>query len=204
MSTETPLQESYRHWYAAKHRKVIEHIGGSQKTRLRWLVENFAAQANDGSAFGANKTEIIAFLLIQGGSSTRLSAMPEIRRSDLIYLAQTVKRGLDLLIDGQQWTVEISEPVDRIQIKRKGVRGVDHDEPFGIRSTWQPRSRAARLTAFLLTACDLIERQQQWLRRCQREDCGRVFVQADRRQTYCSPKCSQTRRTRRFRRKGQR
>ena len=201
MSRGTPLHTIERNWYAAKHREISQRVGRSQKARLRWLVESFGIHANEGEPYRAHTAEIAAFLVSQGGAGTRLSVMPRIRRSGVIYLARAVKEGVDLVIDGKQWKVEIRESVDRILVQRTGVKGVDHDEPFGSRSTWQPRSKDALLTAFLLTAADLIERQQSWLRRCPREDCGRVFVQEDRRQRYCSPRCSQTRRTRRFRRK---
>jgi hypothetical protein len=202
MSSRTPLHGlPERHWYAAKFRTISDVVGRTQKARLRWLVENFAAQANLGTAFKSRTAEIAAFLLNQGGAGTRLSAMPRISSADQIYLAKTAKEGVDLVIGGMQWKVAIRESLDRILVQRTGIRGVDPDEPFGARSTWQPHSKEALLTAFLLTAADLIERQQSWLRRCPREDCGRVFVQEDKRQRYCSPRCSQTTRTRLFRRK---
>lgn len=199
MSIEIPLP-AQRNWYVAKHLETSKLVGRSQKERLRWLVETVAG-ASEGAPLNFGTAEIAVFLVNQGGAGTRLSVMPRIRAVDRLYLANAVKEGLVLIIDGKQWTVEIRESVDRILLRRTGVKGVDQDEPFGARSTWQPRSKAALLTAFLLTAADLIERQQSWLRRCPREDCGRVFVQEDRRQSYCSPRCSQTRRTRRFRRK---
>jgi hypothetical protein len=199
MLVRTPLQERERHWYAAKHREVVELVGKSQKARLRWLVESFGVHANQSTPVTFRVAEISAFLLIQGGAGTRLSAMPGFRKSDLNYLAQTVKEGVELLLDAKQWKVEIRQSVDRILVRRTGVKGVDNDEPFGVRSTWQPRSKSGLLAAFLLTACDLIERQQSLLSRCPREDCARVFVKDDRRQRYCSTRCSQTRRTRRFR-----
>src|ERR1019366_9829853 len=177
ISIITPLHGRERNWYAAKHREISQCVGRSQKARLRWLVETFAVHANEGDPFRARTAEIAAFLVNQGGAGTRLSVMPRIRSVDLIYLAKAAKEGVDLVIDGKQWKVEIREPVDRILIQRTGVKRVDLDEPFGARSTWQPRSRSSLLTAFLLTAADLIERQQSWLRRCPREDCGRVFVQ---------------------------
>jgi hypothetical protein len=202
MSTGTPLHAApEKHWYAAKHRGMSKLVGTTQKARLRWLVEDFAAQANSGVVFKASIAEIAAFLVIQGGAGTRLSVMPRFRTADLIYLAKAAKEGVDLVISGKQWKVEIRESIDRILVQRTGIKGADPDEPLGARSTWQSRSKDALRTVFLLTAADLIERQHAWLRRCPREDCGRVFVQKDRRQTYCSARCSQTRRTRRFRSK---
>lgn len=200
MSIEIPLPVQ-RNWYAAKHLETSKLVGRSQKERLRWLIETVAAGASEGAPLNFGTAEIAAFLVNQGGAGTRLSIMPRFRAVDRLNVAKAVKEGLDSVVNGKQWKVEIRESFDRILLRRTGVKGVDQDEPFGARSTWQPRSKAALLTAFLLTAADLIERQQSWLRRCPREDCGRVFVQEDRRQSYCSPRCSQTRRTRRFRRK---
>ena len=199
MSANTPLQATTeRNWYASKHRELSKIVGRTQKGRLRWLVQNFAVQVNI-NAITTGPSEIAAFLVNQGGAGSKLSAMPRISSRNLIYLARTIRNGVDLLIEGRPWKVEISEPVARILRQRSPVRGVDYDEPFGTRSVWQAGSKNRQLTAFLLTSCDLIERHGSWLHRCPREDCRRVFVQDDRRQMYCCSRCSQTRRTRRFR-----
>lgn len=193
MSQQKPLQGK-RHWLAAKYPEMVRRLG-SQKARLRWLVDNFAAAPNP-KGF-PSKTEFVMFTLIQSGASSYTARMPPL--PDLNDLARKVSDALAQIVSGGQWKVEVREPIDRILIRRSGVRGVDADEPYGARSTWVPRGGRAFPTSFLLVVGDLIERQQHWLSQCQREDCHRIFVRNDKRQNYCSPRCSQTRRTRRFR-----
>jgi hypothetical protein len=89
--------------------------------------------------------------------------------------------------------------IDRILIRRGGVRGVDEDEPYGARSTWQIMYGRAFQTAFLLVAIDLVERQQRWLVRCLSGNCRRLFARKDTGQNCCSARCSDTERKRRFR-----
>jgi len=196
MSKDLPLRGE-RNWLAAKYLPMARRMS-SQKARLRWLVENFGARPNQKRLPG--KAEFVAFILLQSGASFSAARMPRLRTSDLNDLAQMVGAGLAQIVSGEQWKVEVKEPLDRVLIRRSGLRGVDAEEPYGARSTWVPRVGRAFPTSFLLSVGDLIERQQHWLSRCQREDCHRIFVRNDKRQNYCSPRCSQTRRTRRFRR----
>jgi hypothetical protein len=186
-----------RHWFGARYREMIVRLGSSQKARLRWLVERTAAQPNRPPPL--NTTELVSFVLLQSGAGSRLATMPRVRSADLNELTHRVGEGLALFVDGQPWKIEVREPIDRVLERRAGVRGVDQDEPFGARNSWQAPSVKEVSTRFLLSAADLVERQQRWLSRCWRQDCRRIFVRNHRRQNYCSKRCSQTSRTRRFR-----
>jgi hypothetical protein len=198
MSDRIPLQ-TQRHWWATKAREMGRHLGSSQKARLRWLVAHFAAPPGKGATAPPNTTEVVAFLIFQSGAAFYAASMPRLRPADLVDLARQVSDGLARVVDGEQWKVEVRERLDRILVRRARVRDIEPDEPYGARTTWQPRSPRALSTVFLLVAGDLIERQQRWLARCHREDCRRIFVRDDVRQNYCSSTCSQTQRTRRFR-----
>jgi hypothetical protein len=195
-----PLQKE-RHWFGARYREMIARLGRSQRARLRWLVERFAAQPNQPPPLPLNTTELVSFVLLQSGAGSHLATMPKVRSGDLNELTHKVSQGLALLVDGQPWKVEVRDPIDRVLERRAGVRGVDQDEPYGARSSWQTRSLKAISTRFLLGVADLLERQQRWLSRCRRQDCRRIFVRTHQRQDYCSKRCSQTSRTRRFRAK---
>jgi hypothetical protein len=174
-------------------------LGRSQKARLRWLVERVAAQPNQPPPLPLNTTELVSFALLQSGAGSHLATMPKVRSGDLNEVTHKVSEGLALLVDGEPWKLEVRDPIDRVLERRMGVRGVDQDEPYGARSSWQARSLKAVSTSFLLGVADLFERQQRWLSRCRRQDCRRIFVRDHQRQNYCSKRCSQTSRTRRFR-----
>jgi hypothetical protein len=193
-----PFQHK-RHWYGAKHREMASRLGNSQKARLEWLVERVAAQPHGAPPPPLKVTEVVSFVLFQSGPGSHLSSMPTVRAPDLEDLTRKVAEALALIVDDRPWKIEIREPVDRILERRAGISGIDQDEPYGARSSWQARSAKALTTRFLLNVADLLERQQRWLSRCRREDCRRVFVRKQRRQNYCSPRCSQTVRKRRFR-----
>jgi hypothetical protein len=192
-----PLQWE-RHWFGARYREMILRLGSSQKARLRWLVERMAAQPNQPPP-PLDTTELVSFALLQSGAGSHLATMPRVRSAGLNELTHRVSEGLALFVDGQPWKIEVRELIDRVLERRAGVRGVDQDEPYGARSSWQARSVKAVSTRFLLGAADLVERQQRWLSRCRRQDCRRIFVRNHQRQNYCSKRCSQTSRTRRFR-----
>jgi hypothetical protein len=178
---------------------MARRLGDSQRARLQWLVERVVAQPNQAPPPPLSATELATFALFQSGPGSRLSSLPTLHAAGLKDVTRKVGEGLSLIVGDQPWKIEIREPIDRVLERRAGVRGIDEDEPCGARSSWQARSAKALLIRFLLGAADLIERQQRWLSRCRRQDCRRIFVRNHQRQNYCSKRCSQTSRTRRFR-----
>jgi hypothetical protein len=56
---------------------------------------------------------------------------------------------------------------------------------------------AAHLDGVLMKAQELLAAEARRLRRCLRQDCGKIFI-ANKRQVFCSLGCSQDERTERF------
>jgi hypothetical protein len=169
-------------------------VGPTPHERLRWLVERFANTTKDGVVEG----EMAAFALFEGGRcSSGLMGLPgaDVFTSvEFKDLRETVAKGLERIVNGREWIVQMSDPVDR-SLRRP----VAQDE---IQGRWYVRAKSQRRAvraAFLLAATSLLEREGRWLARCKR--CKRPYARADVRQLYCSTTCSQAVRTAKFRNK---
>ncbi len=167
--------------------------------RLRWLVEDFAARLNY-SSLPSGETpaditrEVSVFLLYQLGAGTfDMTEIPDLPAEIISKMAKDTDEGLDRFIQGEAWTLRIHIPVDRT-IQRE----------TGQKPKWRALTGEVEETVplmFGLAVMDLLQTESWRPARCIRADCGGRFARDDRRQIFCSPRCSQTMRARRLRKK---
>jgi hypothetical protein len=209
MSKRIPLPQYQAHWFAKDYTNTARRVGFTQRKRLRWLVEDFASRLNY-EALAPNLTperlvhEITVFIGLQCGAGfADLGELPDLPARELQPLAHMVREGIERFADGEPWRIEVRNNLDRVLRRRPGA-STRADESHG-RSSWSVRWPARRSTQiqvpFLLAAMDLLQSQGRWLTRCLHVDCRQLFMRDDMRQQYCSPRCSQVARVRRFRRK---
>jgi hypothetical protein len=155
---------------------------GKARERLSWLLE-FASRA--GSIGGLSPEELHRL-------RSRVWAFPErmittggldgLSADRLARLASEVAHGVRALVRGEVW-----------QSRVRSVRLYLHLHAG--RATRQ--YIAEDLDGFLIEAHELIAAEAKRLRQCPRSDCERIFV-ANKRQVFCSLRCSQNERTERF------
>jgi hypothetical protein len=108
-------------------------------------------------------------------------------------LANEISDGLDRFIDSQRWTKRIIS-TDRTIERRADKTCRNHYHAL------IPLGRGFRLM-FTLAVMDLLTQEAWRPARCARPECNRRFVRDDRRQDYCSERCSKNIRMKRLRSK---
>jgi hypothetical protein len=97
-------------------------------------------------------------------------------------LASKIGAGLRALIRGEPWMPRIGKAKLYLRLKDGEA---------------QRRYITSHSDGFLLEACELVAAQAKRLRLCERSQCRQLFA-ANKRQVFCSSRCSQMQRTGRF------
>jgi len=194
-------RKSRPHWlFEANVEEMARKVGLTREARLRWIVEDFAAHLNY-AALPAEMTpasiarEAAVFLLYQlGPGAFVMTEMPHLPPTIFEQLAQEISAGLDRFITGQPWTKRITLPVERT---------ISRDRDGQSRNLYRALApiKTGFPAMFTLAAMDLLNQEGWRPARCARPECNNRFVRNDKRQNYCSERCSQTTRTARLRAK---
>lgn len=140
--------------------------------KLTWLIEVAdRAPIADGAELADLRAEMVEFLGLPDGTWLDDSYLKKCTRA--------IKDGVTLLRKGEPWTIL----GHRFRISREN--GLSFDQP----------REATNLQEALI---ETLVRGKNTLRRCKRRGCRNLFLK-QRRQEYCSKKCSGLARTRRFR-----
>jgi len=200
----TPLERE-RAWLSST--EDLFRRMGDPKERLRWLVEDFARRGNfldPDRAPDVVVSEVTLFVLYQNGPGTMyLGKKPQMRARDLTALSLEIDEGVRRFLNGEDWTIPIDASASRLRLSRTlrrqtFVLGPNRGKNYALAS-WRSQHSARTLTSliFRLAAQELVGSQQDWLAKCR--GCGMIFVSADLRQSYCTPRCSAASRMRKLR-----
>ncbi len=205
-----PTESRQPPFYSTLRPDELRQLGGSEMSRLQWLLEGFTLQrvgftrrgrqgdnagwkwpndVKDDQTPTAVARECWLFLLYQNGVGTMTGAQPPVmpvRR--LRALSEAIQRGVERLLSGQDWIVKVPAQTARRARSQQVLLGRDKGQHRATASWVEPtlRGRAFEL-AFLLGAQDLIVSQFKWVARC--PGCETVFVREDLRQNYHSNQC---------------
>lgn len=172
--------------------KRIEEIRIEHRTedRVRWLLD-FAARDLDKlnpEDWFALYVEVLFFLspipVMRGGATER---HPPAFPAEARFLQRWVRRGLVTLAEGGEW---------RFGTKRTYALRVSEE---GILE--RPIEGGQLRDQFMIAVFEALMEARERLRSC--VECHRLFI-ARKRQAYCTPRCSQAARTRKYRRKQRR
>jgi hypothetical protein len=169
-------------------------VGLEPEHRLRWLLD--FGRLEPGSLTDAQRLAVVqearAFVIVQEMDPTRRSRMrswppptdaaPNALTPDETWSAQKwLRKGLDLLSQSQKWNFS-----PRVKYELDAYRDL----------FWARMKATSGLQLFKALAYDAFREARFKFRRC--PECKRPFVPV-RRQRYCSSRCSQAVRTRKWR-----
>jgi hypothetical protein len=181
---------------AKSSNNVWVQVGVEPEARLRWLLDfgNLDPDSLTAAQRSAALQEARAFVFLQGVDPAlrgRMRSLPpptdattNVLTRDETWSAQTwLKKGLELLSRSEKW---------------KFAPDVEYELDAYRDLFWARMSATSRLQLFKALAYDAFRHARLKFRRC--PECKRPFVPV-RRQRYCSSRCSQAVRTRKWRQK---
>lgn len=163
-------------------RRSSRLVGRSKEEKLRWLVKFMTTYWIKASATEVERVtkQVEAFAGISGSFFETPTARPS--RHTIDETARIIRDGLRNYTQGISWYLPAME------IARSVIPGSDRPAYNG---RWD--------YMFLLSAADLLDAVGCLLRTCAARGCDAVFVR-NKRRIYCSTRCSDRERMRRFRR----
>jgi hypothetical protein len=155
---------------------------GNARERLTWLLE-FASRAGSIAALSSEELQRLrsrVWAFPERMMTTR--GLDDLSTAQLARLAGEVAHGVRVLIRGEAWRSRTRSVTLHLHLRKgRAIR----------------RYIAEHSDGFLIEAHELIAAEAKRLRQCPRSDCGKIFV-ANKRQIFCSFRCSQNERTERF------
>jgi hypothetical protein len=173
-------------------RKTRGQAEALDRWHLEWLlnfVQRDAALADDAKMVGS-----FTVFVLEGRTKPRPTL--EELQSFAADVAVELRR---FLTEGRAWSFAVPETRGVLEPAVTGVemppeRSVTLPSVFTVKTTdWR--------SAFRVRAAELLAGYREWIRICERRDCGRLFLADDKRQTFCTPRCSHLKRLHEFRAK---
>lgn len=171
-------------------------VGRTPKERLTWLLE-FAQRIDlaiiDGDVLEEALAEINYFAAGGGADFSPRIAPQELQATDLDSFAIFVRLGLASLFEGKSWDLYLLPSSGKAPSFVRSFRRVEQGD-----SVEAQYISSDVLTIARWRAQEIIAGSFGLIDRCRREACRKFFA-VNKRQEYCSAKCSQIERTAKWR-----